>query len=128
MSTSESARKVCGKRSDTPSRDVARLLEIALACNGVLPVRTGREPEQYQSDYSPRYSLYTLRHFSQFFTANHVLINPKERKVAPLMMVAVWPGSDLEIPSLSNAVPTTRKVRAKKGASVCFIDVCIRRF
>jgi hypothetical protein len=128
MSMSESARKVCGKRSDTSPRDVPRLLEFALACNGVLPVRSGRESEQYQSDYSPRYSLYTLRHFSQFSTANHVLINPKERKAAPLMMVAVWPRSDLEIPSLSNAVPITRKVRAKKGASMCFIDVCIRRF
>ena len=114
MSTSESAQKVCGKRSETPPRDVPRLLEIALACNGVLPVRTGRESEQYQSDYSPRYSLYTLRHFSQFFTPNHVLINPKERKAAPLMMVAVWARSDLEIPSLSNAVPITRKLGQRK--------------
>jgi|GraSoi_2013_60cm_1033757.scaffolds.fasta_scaffold00149_10 hypothetical protein len=87
----------------------------------------GRESEQYQSNYSPRYSLHSLRHFSQFFTANNVLINPKERKAAPLMIVEVWLRSDLEIPSLSKAVPITRKVGAKKGASVCLIDVCIQR-
>ena len=87
----------------------------------------GRESEQYQSNYSPRYSLHSFRHFSQFFTANNVLINPKERRAAPLMIVEVWLRSDLEIPSLSKAVPITKKASTKKGPSVCLIDVCIQR-
>jgi hypothetical protein len=87
----------------------------------------GRESEQYQSNYSPRYSLHSLPISVSSLQQTNVLINPKERKAAPLMIVEVWLRSDLEIPSLSKAVPITRKVGAKKGASVCLMDVCIQR-
>jgi hypothetical protein len=48
--------------------------------------------------------LYTVRHFHQFFTPNHKLTNPRERKIAPPMSFAVWLGSDVEKPSYNSAL------------------------
>jgi hypothetical protein len=58
--------------------------------------------------------LYSFRHFSQFLAVNHKLVNPNERKPAPLMSCVVWLKSDLEIPELSNAAPIARRARASE--------------